>query len=40
MSAMLSGAAESCTYMFAVAAAVTLMNLLIIAAALAASGVG
>jgi len=40
VSAMLSGAAESCTYMFAVAAAVTLMNLLIIAAALAASGVG
>lgn len=36
---MLEGAAESCTYMFAVCATVALMNLITIAASLTASGV-
>lgn len=36
---MLEGAAESCTYMFAVAATVALMNLICIASSLIASGV-
>jgi len=38
ISGMLDVAAESCTYMFAVAAAVTVMNLVIMAAALLAAG--
>ena len=39
ISAMLEGAAESCTYMFAVSATVALMNLITISASLIASGV-
>ena len=39
ISGMLEGAAESCTYMFAVCATVALMNLITISASLTASGV-
>lgn len=39
ISAMLDGAAESCTYMFAVSVTVALMNLITISASLTASGV-
>lgn len=39
ISGMLDGAAESCTYMFAVSATVALMNLITISASLMASGV-
>ena len=40
ISAMLTAAADSCTYMFAVSAIAVLMNMLAVAAALLASGVG
>lgn len=40
ISAMLTAAADSCTYMFAVSAIAVLMNMLSVAAALLASGVG
>lgn len=40
ISAMLTAAADSCTYMFAVSAVAVLMNMLAVAAALLASGVG